>query len=145
MNSSGRIRATTEVNFKSSMRALVFGEDDRVINPGDLLIEMSSTDPGDRLGKNIRKFEIYVNGDQMAGLQDQVNRAAELFAMNEDWLKLPASTLAKPLTTEVLIAQDQNRLATHLKHLKGYVPTLSLLPASIPVSENAVNVIHALG
>ena len=145
MNSSGRIRATTEVNFKSSMRALVFGEDDRVINPGDLLIEMSSTDPGDRLGKNIRKFEIYVNGDQMAGLQDQVNRAAELFAMNENWLKLPASTLAKPLTAEVLIAQDQNRLATHLKHLKGYVPTLSLLPASIPVSENAVNVIHALG
>ena len=145
MNSSGRIRATTEVNFKSSMRALVFGEDDRVINPGDLLIEMSSTEPGDRLGKNIRKFEIYVNGNQMAGLLDQVNRAADLFALNEDWLKLPVSTPAKPLTDEVLIAQDQNRLATHLKHLKGYVPKLALLPASIPVSQDAVNVIHALG
>jgi len=145
MNSSGRIRVSTEVNFKSSMRALVFGEDDRVINPGDLLIEMSSTEPGDRLGKNIRKFEIYVNGNQMAGLLDQVNRAANLYALNEDWLKLPASKPEKPLTTEVLIAQDQNRLATHLKHLKGYVPKLTLLPVSIPASQDAVNLIHALG
>ena len=145
MNSSGRIRATTEVNFKSSMRALVFGEDDRVINPGDLLIEMSSTEPGDRLGKNIRKFEIYVNGNQMAGLLDQVKRAANLFVLNKDWLNLPASKPEKPLTAEVLIAQDQNRLATHLKHLKGYVPKLALLPVSIPASQDAVNIIHALG
>jgi hypothetical protein len=145
MNSSGRIRATTEVNFKSSMRALVFGEDERVINPGDLLIEMSSTEPGDRLGKNIRKFEIYIQGNQMGGLLDQVTRAADLFEVNEQWLRSPASKPATPLTAEVLIAQDANRLAIHLKHLKGYVPSLALLPASIPIAENAVNLINAVG
>jgi hypothetical protein len=145
MNSSSRIRATTEVNFKSSMRALVFGEDARVINPGDLLIEMSSTEPGDRLGKNIRKFEIYIQGNQMAGLLGQVTRAADLFEVNEQWLRSPASKPATPLTAEVLIAQDANRLAIHLKHLKGYVPSLALLPASIPIAENAVNLINAVG
>ena len=145
MNSSGRIRATTEVNFKSSMRALVFGEDERVINPGDLLIEMSSTEPGDRLGKNIRKFEIYIQGNQMVGLLGQVTRAADLFEVNEQWLRSPASKPATPLTAEVLIAQDANRLAIHLKHLKGYVPSLALLPASIPIAENAVNLINAVG
>jgi hypothetical protein len=124
MNSSGRIRATTEVNFKSSMVAFVFGEDDRVVNPGDLLLVMSQSEPGDRNQGNVRKFEMYVNGNQMGGLLDQVKRAADLFKLNEEWLRTPASIAATPLSAQVLIEQDQNRLATHLKHLKGYVPRL---------------------
>jgi hypothetical protein len=145
MNSSGRIRATTEVNFKSSMLAFVFGEDDRVVNPGDLLLVMSQSEPGDRNQGNIRKFEIYVNGNQMSGLLNQVKRAADLFKLNEDWLRTPATTPATPLTAEVLVLRDQNRLATHLKHLKGYVPTLALLPTSIPISQDSVNIINAVG
>ena len=124
MHSSGRIRATTEVNFKSSMVAYVFGEDDRVVNPGDLLLVMSQSEPGDRNHANIRKFEIQINGNQMAGLLNQVKRAADLFKLNEEWLRTPATTPAQPLTAEVLVLQDENRLATHLKHLKGYVPRL---------------------
>ena len=124
MNLSGRIRATTEVNFKSSMVAFVFGEDNRVVNPGDLLLVMSQSEPGDRNQGNVRKFEIYVNGNQMGGLLDQVKRAADLFKLNEEWLRTPASIAATPLSAQVLIEQDQNRLATHLKHLKGYVPRL---------------------
>jgi hypothetical protein len=124
MHSSGRIRATTEVNFKSSMVAYVFGEDDRVVNPGDLLLVMSQSEPGDRNQANIRKFEIQINGNQMAGLLNQVKRAADLFKLNEEWLRTPATTPAQPLTAEVLVLQDENRLATHLKHLKGYVPRL---------------------
>jgi hypothetical protein len=124
-NSAGRIRATTEVNFKSSMVAYVFGEDERVINPGDLLLVMTQSEPGDRNGANVRKFEISVAGYQMAGLLAQITRASDLFKLNEEWLKSPASTAATPLTAAVLIEQDQNRLATHLKHLKGYVPRLA--------------------
>jgi hypothetical protein len=145
MHSSGRIRATTEVNFKSSMVAYVFGEDDRVVNPGDLLLVMSQSEPGDRNQANIRKFEIQINGNQMAGLLNQVKRAADLFKLNEEWLRTPATTPASPLTAEVLVLRDQNRLATHLKHLKGYVPTLALLPTSIPISQDSVNIINAVG
>lgn len=145
MNSSGRIRATTEVNFKSSMVAFVFGEDDRVVNPGDLLLVMSQSEPGDRTQGNIRKFEININGNQMAGLLDQVKRAANLFKLNKDWLLEPATKPAPQLTADVLVLQDSNRLATHLKHLKGYIPTLALLPASMPISNDAVNLINAVG
>lgn len=144
MNSSGRIRATTEVNFKSRMRAFVFGEDARVINPGDLLIEMSASEPGDRSQSNIRKFEIYINGDQMGGLLAQVTRASDLFNDNEEWLKQPASVASKPLSADVLVEQDANRLRIHLKHLKGYKPTLALLPAT-PLAQDGVNLINALG
>jgi hypothetical protein len=144
MNSSGRIRATTEVNFKSRMSAFVFGEDARVINPGDLLIEMSKSEPGDRNQANIRKFEIYINGDQMGALLGQVTRASDLFNDNEYWLKQPASIESKPLTGDVLVEQDANRLRIHLKHLKGYKPTLALLPAT-PLAEDAINLIYALG
>jgi hypothetical protein len=144
MHSSGRIRATTEVNFKSRMRAFVFGEDSRVVNPGDLLIEMSASEPGDRDQANVRKFEIYINGDQMSSLLGQVTRASNLFDENVEWLKQPSSIPIKTLTPELLIEQDANRLAIHLKHLNGYVPSLALLPAS-PIIQDAIILTHALG
>lgn len=118
-NSAGRIRATTEVNFKSRMDTYVFGEDDRVVNPGDLLIVMSEAGPGDRLGNNIRQFEIVVNGDQMSGLLEAVTRAKDLYDLNRGWLKSPAST---PAVSR--IAVDEHRLALHLQDVKQNVPRL---------------------
>lgn len=144
-NSSGRIRATTEVNFKSSMVAFVFGEDERVINPGDLLLVMTQTEPGDRNQANIRKFEISIAGYQMAGLLAQVTRASELFGQNEEWLRQSMSKPATPPTAEVLIERDANRLAIHLKHLKGYVPSLALTPGIVPLSQDAIDIINAVG
>jgi hypothetical protein len=118
-NSAGRIRATTEVNFKSRMDTYVFGEDSRVVNPGDLLIVMSESAPGDRLGNNLRQFEIVVNGDQMSGLLEAVTRAKDLYDLNHGWLKSPAST--PPVSR---IAVDEHRLALHLKDVKENVPRL---------------------
>jgi len=118
-NSAGRIRAMTEVNFKSRMETFVFGQDDRVINPGDLLIVMSESAPGDRLGNNLRQFEIMVNGDQMSGLLAAVTRAKDLYDLNHGWLKSPAST--PPVNR---IAVDEHRLAMHLKDVKQNVPKL---------------------
>ena len=117
--SSGRIRATSEVNFKSRMTAFVFGEDDRVTNPGDILIEMSEAQPGDRLGNNLRKFEIYIAGDQAALLLKQVTRAADLYELNQEWLKTPATTLNPPKPPV-----DEHRLAIHLKDVKDNPPRL---------------------
>jgi hypothetical protein len=118
-NSSGRIRASTEVNFKSRMKTYVFGEDDRVVNPGDLLIVMSEAGPGDRSGNNVRQFEIVINGDQMSGLLEAVTRAKDLYDLNHEWLKSPVST--PPVNR---IAVDEHRLALHLKDIKKNVPRL---------------------
>ena len=125
MNSSGRIRATTEVNFKSSMIACVFGEDDRVVNPGDLLLVMSQSEPGDRDQGNCRKFEIIINGRQIAGLLKQVTRAANLYNLNSEWLSSPVTTIIEPTYQSVQAKYDADMKALDLQRIRKPAPKLS--------------------
>ena len=99
-HTSGHIRSTNETNFQGRIRALVFGEDDRVINPGDMILEMEHSNPGDRLGNNAERFEIYIAGREMAGLLDQITRAADLFTLNAEWLLSPSSRTLTPQEIE---------------------------------------------
>jgi hypothetical protein len=99
-NPSGHIRATSETNFKGRIRALIFGQDDRVINPGDMILEMERNSPADRLGNNSERFEIYIAGRDMAGLLDQVTRAHDLFNQNAEWLLQPSSRTLTPQEIE---------------------------------------------
>ena len=96
MDSRARMRSISEVNIKTKLRALVFGEDDRVINPGDILLEMASEGSGDRLGQNAQKFEIYIAGRDIEGLLGQVERAAYLYRVNKEWLSQPSSRYLTP-------------------------------------------------
>ena len=96
MDSRARMRSISEVNIKTKLRALVFGEDDRVINPGDILLEMASEGSGDRLGQNAQKFEIYIAGRDIEGLLGQVERAAYLYRVNKEWLNEPSSRYLTP-------------------------------------------------
>ena len=95
-NPSGHIRSTTETNFKGRIRAVNYGEDTRVVNPGDMILEMEQVNQGDRLGGSVDRFEIYIAGRDMSGLLDQVTRAHELFKYNADWLLSPATRDASP-------------------------------------------------
>lgn len=95
-NPSGHIRSTTETNFKGRIRAVNYGEDTRVVNPGDMILEMERVNQGDRLGGSVDRFEIYIAGRDMSGLLDQVSRAHELFKYNADWLLSPATRDASP-------------------------------------------------
>ena len=99
-HTSGHIRSTNETNFQGRIRALVFGEDDRVIIPGDMILEMEHSDPGDRLGNNAERFEIYIAGREMAGLLGQITRAADLFTLNAEWLLSPSSRTLTPQEIE---------------------------------------------
>jgi hypothetical protein len=124
MNSSGRIRATSEVNFKSKMVAYVFGENDNVVNPGDLLLVMSQSEPGDRQGANVKKFEITINGDQISSLLAQVTRAYDLYMLNEDWLKSSASRVAIHPSIVELVTRDL--VAAEITKEKRPAPTLRI-------------------
>ena len=125
MNSSGRIRATTEVNFKSVMTAFVFGEDDRVINPGDMLLVMSESAPGDRDQSNCRKFEITINGRQMAGLLGQITRASNLYKENQEWLSTPMTTTTEPTYQSVQARYQADMAKLDLQRIKKPAPKLS--------------------
>jgi hypothetical protein len=99
-NPSGHIRSTTETNFKGRIRAVNFGQDTRVINPGDMILEMEQIKQGDNLGGSVDRFEIYIAGRDMAGLLDQVTRAYDLFKYNADWLLQPSSRQLSPQEIE---------------------------------------------
>lgn len=133
-NPSGHIRSTSESNFQGRIRAVVFGEDNRVINPGDMILEMEDLRKGDRQGKNVTRLEIYVAGRDMGGLLDQVTRAHELFKQNAEWLLQPSSRQLTPQEIEdrkpiiheprVKAPVDQERLAEHLEFMKTFKPSL---------------------
>ena len=92
VNTAATFRTTSEINVKARVKALVFGEDNRIINPGDLLLEMVQTEQGDRLGANQTRFEIYISGRDIEALLGQVERAAYLRRQN-DWLSEPSSRI----------------------------------------------------
>lgn len=109
MNTAARFRTTSEINVKARVKALVFGDDNRIINPGDLLLEMVHTNDnqlgdrtGDRLGANQTRFEIYISGRDIEALLGQVERAAYLWRQN-DWLRETTSRIL----TEQEIADRQ--------------------------------------
>ena len=86
MDTAARFRTTSEINVKARVKALCFGDDERLINPGDLLLEMVNTEQGDRLGANQTRFEVYISGRDIEQLLGQVERAAYLWRQNK-WLR----------------------------------------------------------
>jgi hypothetical protein len=134
MDSSSRIVATSQVNIKTRLRALVYGEDERVINPGDLLLVAEKREPSEGRGESLDRFEIYINGRDIQGLLGQVERAAWLYRQNQEWLNQPSSRYltATEINERVAIssepkpkpAVDPERLAVHLQSLKDNPPKL---------------------
>ena len=92
MDTAARFRTTSEINVKARVKALCFGDDERLINPGDLLLEMVNTEQGDRLGANQTRFEVYISGRDIEQLLGQVERAAYLWRQNE-WLRESTSRI----------------------------------------------------
>jgi len=121
-DSSARIRSVSEVNIKTKLRALVFGEDPRVTNPGDILFEMVAEGNGDRLGANADHFEIYVSGRDIGGLLEKVTRAEYLYRANKEWL-------SQPVSRDLTAAEIQERLKTNpVREVKHRVPVAVLEP-----------------
>ena len=118
MNTAATFRTTSEINVKARVKALCFGDDERLINPGDLLLEMVNSEQGDRLGANQTRFEVYISGRDIEQLLAQVERAAYLWRQN-DWLR--------ESTSRVLSEQE----------LKDREP-IAIIPIKRPVTDYAM-------
>ena len=82
MHPMTRVKVTTHANNNSRVRIYNHGEDDRVINEGDLLIVSEGSDVD---------FEITIRGRDISILQAHVAKAVKLWDENKDYLQRPAS------------------------------------------------------
>ena len=74
----------------SRLKVLLFGEDDRVINPGDLLI-VSESSLNSGLTNSVTNFELVVQGRDVALFLEAAQKASDMWDANKEWLAAPVS------------------------------------------------------
>lgn len=84
---SARVAVKIQAHERTRLRVLSYGEDDRVPNPGDLLLVSTV---GDGINGSI-EMAVLIHGNEMELLARDVNKAVLDFKENEDWLRQPAT------------------------------------------------------
>ena len=101
MQPSGRIDVTSHNKMEGRLSCYGFGEDDRAINPGDLLIVGKQW-----LRENSKivetEFVLSLRGRDMAYFVEHAKHAEELWDENKHWLSAPMS---RPADTRSLSEQ----------------------------------------
>ena len=90
MNPSGTVTVTSSAVTNGRLTCYGYGQDDRVINPGDMLIVGSNFM---REGSKVTETEICIRlrGRDINYFFDHVVDALRLWQENKDWLQAPAS------------------------------------------------------
>jgi len=90
MHPSGTVTVTTSAVTNGRLTCYGYGQDDRVINPGDMLILGSNFM---RDGSKVIETEIAIRlrGRDINYFFDHVVDALRLWQENKDWLQAPAS------------------------------------------------------
>jgi hypothetical protein len=90
MNPSGTVTVKTSAVTNGKLTCYGYGEDDRVINPGDLLIIGTNF-----MRENMKTVEteiaIRLRGKDLSYFFDHVVDALRLWNDNKEWLQAPAS------------------------------------------------------
>ena len=84
----GRVSVSTYANHGSNVQILGFGEDNRVVNEGDLLMLWVKDDTSGRVGSKT-VMELYIRGCDLAELKCRVEEATALYALNREFLSSP--------------------------------------------------------
>jgi len=84
MNPMSRVVVKTNAKHNSRLHIYNHGEDDRVVNEGDLLIVSSGGDVD---------FEITIKGRDMFIMLEHVQKAMGLWDANKDYLSKPATRI----------------------------------------------------
>jgi len=107
MYPSGTVTVTSSAVTNGRLTCYGYGQDDRVINPGDLLIVGSTS-----LRENSKTVEteiaIRLRGRDLSYFFDHVVDALRLWQENKDWLQAPASQPGLDMrSTSVKRSSDQ--------------------------------------
>lgn len=87
---SGRVSVSSYVSRRSNVEILSFGDDNRVINEGDLLMLWVKDDTSGNLGSKT-VVELYIRGSDLAELRAKVEEATALYELNKDFLCSPVA------------------------------------------------------
>ena len=82
---AAKVTFRTEGQSRTRLRVLAYGEDDRVPNPGDLLIVATMGDTT----QGAVEMTLLLAGRDMAALLPAIQGAVKAYAENADWLQEP--------------------------------------------------------
>ena len=99
-NPTARTSVTSSSKQVSRLKLYGYGEDPRVPNEGDLLI-VSETFIREARNRQEIEFEILLRGSDMSLFKSKVDAALELYELNKDYLRQPA-TIYKPKRSQAL-------------------------------------------
>jgi hypothetical protein len=107
MYPSGTVTVTSSAVTNGRLTCYGYGQDDRVINPGDLLI-LGSNFHQENMKQIETEIAIRLRGRDLSYFFDHIVDALRLWQDNKDWLQAPASRPALDMrSTSAKRAKDQ--------------------------------------
>lgn len=91
MQPSGMVNVTSTAQMQGKLELFGYGFDDRVINPGDLII-VSSDYVGENFHRQKVEFTLRLRGRDMQLFVDASTTARNLWDENKNWLNAPINT-----------------------------------------------------
>ena len=122
MQPSGMVNVTSTAQMQGKLELFGYGFDDRVINPGDLLI-VSSDYIGENLHKQKVEFTLRLRGRDMQLFVDAATTARNLWDENKNWLNAAMNTPGLDMR-----GRSEIRLADQLENIQAFLNMSPHLP-----------------
>jgi hypothetical protein len=118
MQPSGMVNVTSTAQLQGKLELFGFGQDNRAISPGDLLI-VTSDYVGDNFHRQKVEFTLRLRGRDMHLFVDAAKIAQALWVENEHWLNASVDTpnLDQRGRSEIRMSETLNNIAAF------YAPT----------------------
>ena len=117
MQPSGMIEVTSNARLEGKLNVFGYGQDDRIPNPGDLLIVTTNWIKENARNQEI-EFALRIRGRDMHLFVSAAQEALALWNDNKHWLQAPMSQPGVDTRGLKAIrqAESQSSLAAFLKH-----------------------------
>jgi hypothetical protein len=117
MQPSGMIEVTSNARLEGKLNVFGYGQDDRIPNPGDLLIVTTNWIKENARNQEI-EFALRVRGRDMWLFAAAAQEALEMWENNKHWLQAPMNQPGIDTRPRQVIrsAEDQSNLAAFLRH-----------------------------
>lgn len=117
MNPSGMVNVVSTAQLQGKLELFGYGQDQRVINPGDLLI-VTSDYVGEGFHKQKVEFSLRLRGRDMHLFVEAANTAQGLWVENQDWLNASIDTPNLDMR-----GRSEIRLSDNLRTIADFRPT----------------------